>query len=108
MRRMHVLVIAVAYIFGLGAISLAGEGVGPSSTEVQLPSWWGREPAKPSDVAISIQFSEVKAGTLSYRNVIEIHMDGSVEFGEGFTADSAARAFWEQVGRSLPNKCEAK
>lgn len=40
--------------------------------------------------------------------VVTIRMDGSVEFGEGFTADEAAREFWKHLGQYMPNKCEVK
>lgn len=60
------------------------------------------EPARPEDTAISI-FS----GDYPFQKMaVTIHVDGSVEFGEGFTADDAAREFWKQMGRSLPNRCE--
>ncbi len=38
--------------------------------------------------------------------IVVIYMDGHVEFGPGFTASDADKAFWEQLGKSLPTKCE--
>lgn len=38
--------------------------------------------------------------------VVSIRMDGTVTFGEGFTADDASREFWKHLGRNIPNKCE--
>lgn len=38
--------------------------------------------------------------------VFTIHSNGSVEFGEGFTADDATKIFWENLATQFPNKCE--
>ena len=38
--------------------------------------------------------------------IVTIRNDGSVEFGERFTADDASREFWKYLGQSMPNKCE--
>jgi hypothetical protein len=54
---------------------------------------------KPTDSAITIHDAN--------KLVVSIHMDGSVEFGEGFTADDVSREFWKYLGQSMPNKCEA-
>lgn len=32
-------------------------------------------------------------------------IDGSVKYGEGFKADSAAKEFWEQVSKAYPSVC---
>lgn len=34
--------------------------------------------------------------------VVTVFMDGHVEFGPGFTADDAARAFWKKVSEIRP------
>jgi hypothetical protein len=37
--------------------------------------------------------------------VVEISMDGSVKFGPGFTAQTAAKEFWTQISKAYPEVC---
>ena len=34
--------------------------------------------------------------------VVRVGTDGSVEYGPGFTADSAAKEFWEMLAKAFP------
>ena len=34
--------------------------------------------------------------------IVGVRQDGSVEYGEGFTAEPAAREFWTAVGNAYP------
>jgi hypothetical protein len=63
-----------------------------------------------SSMFLSTASSEYCAIQISENNkmVVAIRMDGSVEFGEGFAADDAAREFWKYLGRAMPNKCEVQ
>lgn len=61
-----------------------------------------RAPARPEDAVITIMSGAYQ----DQKMVARMKMDGSVEFGEGFTADDAAREFWKNLGRAMPNKCE--
>lgn len=65
---------------------------------------------RPQDTAATIYFTEAidpEAIAISQnkKTVVTIRFDGSVEFGEGFTADDAAREFWKHLAQANPNKC---
>jgi hypothetical protein len=46
---------------------------------------------------------------LSIGEAVEIDLtDGSVKYGKGFKADSAAKEFWTQISKYYPEVCAAK
>ncbi|HDZ73737.1 MAG TPA: hypothetical protein ENH55_13410 [Aurantimonas coralicida] len=64
-------------------------------------------PALAQDTGLTIKPQLENAGLLHFVHegvtVVSIDLrDGSVEYGEGYAADEAARVFWEAVGQLLP------
>ena len=55
------------------------------------------------DVAVDIQIEDGD-GKLAVR----IKPDGSVEYGEGFNANTAAKEFWTQISKAYPEVCAPK
>ncbi len=56
-------------------------------------------PPRPEEMALTITTVDQ---SLRPQTVVTIRMNGSVEFGPGFTADEAAREFWQKVGIAAP------
>lgn len=80
---------------------LASSALAQDNLIQSIPSLLFPQAVRPKDTAIT--FSQ---GGPTSKLVFSIRMNGTVTFGEGFSADDASREFWKHLGRNIPNKCE--
>ena len=61
--------------------------------------------SEPKDTSLSICFTQKSGDRYESKALVTIRPDGSIEYGEGYTPDAAAKALWDAVG--LERKCRA-
>ena len=58
------------------------------------------------DSSARTQVSAIEIDGDGGKLVVRIKTDGSVEYGEGFKADTAAKKFWEEISKAYPQVCD--
>jgi hypothetical protein len=93
----------LALLLALTTVTLAQDTRRPPPVSGDLPDpllfeYRPIRPIRPQDLVTSFYANE--------KIVFSFRGDGSVEFGEGFTANDAAKEFWKYMGNMMPGKCE--
>lgn len=98
-------IIATAIVLGSLAFvtSVLADEMGPITNNTGILSQGGVTTAEPPFPTFSTSGLMFQPSSFMFSNgktLVSISADGKVIYGEGYTPDDAARAFWDAVGRA--------